>query len=514
MKGRFEFGKVEIEADPESRSQRGEIEPETPLKILLIGPFSGRTQGLKQSRPIRVDRDNFEAVLSKMNVQVEISIPDSGTASQIIQFRELDDFHPDQLYRKLPLFRELRSLHQDLQNPATFRAAAEQIQQWGGAQIQVRASESTTPSDSRLLSLSPDQLLKSMLGEEIDETGPTTPSSPPARDSMQDFLGKIATPHLQPGTDPRQPELLARLNDATGALMRRVLHDPAFQQLEALWRGLFFLISRLETDEAVQIWVWDIPRNELLEDLTSQTDFSHSRLYATLITESSGTPGAIPWGIIAGLFELGNNLLEIEWLTGMARLAELGRAPFLAGASPRLLGLNSFQQLSETEEWSTPPELEEAWNDLRRLPASNYLGLVLPRFLLRLPYGQTTDALEKFEFEEMSLPANHQHFLWGSPALACVYLMAESYLRNSWEFQPGEVQELAGLPFYVQSQDGEDQAQPCAEILMTFDRAEKILEQGLMLLLSFKGCDFIRLARFQSISDPLSPLRGLWDSKE
>jgi type VI secretion system protein ImpC len=514
MKGRFEFGKVEIESDPESRSQRSEIEPDTPLKILLIGPFSGSRQGVKQSRPIRVDRDNFEKVLSKMNVQVEISITGSGTASQLIQFQELEDFHPDQLYKKLPLFRELRSLHQDLQNPATFRAAAEQIQQWGGAQIQVPTDQSAAPSDSRLLSLSPDQLLKSMLGEEIDETGSTTPSSPPARDSMQDFLGKIAAPHLRPGTDPRQPELLARLNDATGALMRRVLHDPAFQQLEAIWRGLFFLISRLETDEALQIWVWDLTRNELLEDLTSQTDLSRSRLYATLITESSETPGATPWGTIAGLFDLGNNFNEIEWLARMARLAELSRAPFLAGASPRLLGLNSFQHLSESEGWSTPPELEEAWNELRRLPASKYLGLVLPRFLLRLPYGQGTDALEKFEFEEMSSPAKHQHFLWGPPAIACVYLMAESYLRSSWEFQPGEVQELDGLPFYVQSRDGENQAQPCAEVLMTLDRAEKLLEQGLMPLLSFKECDFIRLARFQSISDPLSPLRGLWDNEE
>lgn len=516
MKGRFDFGSAEIDVETEARPLRREDEPANPFKVLLLGNFSGRKKGIaasvKQARPIRLDRDNFEEVMERMQAGVEIPMFSGEGSSQIYPVRELDDLHPDQLYQNLPLFRELRELRRNLQSPSNFPAAAEKIQKWAG--IDLTAAEAKTPAkpDSQLASLTPDQLLRHMLGEEISEAGSSSP--PPSKDNWQDFLGKIVAPHLRPGVDPRQPLLLARLDEAVSALMRRVLHDPAFQQLEALWRGLFFLVSRLETDENLQLWVLDLSRDELFDHLSDWDNLPLSRLYGLLIKEALETPGASPWTVVAGLFDVGGDVREIAWLGRMARLAAFGQFPFLAGASTRLLGFDSFAQVPDNVMWQATGKLAEAWRELRRIPPSDSLGLVLPRFLLRLPYGRKTDATERFDFEEMIFPAAHEDFLWIPSAVASVYLMGEAFSRNGWQFRPGEVQQIDGLPFYMQEEGGESKVQPCAEILMTMEMAEKILESGIMPLLSFKDRDFIRLAQFQAISDPWAPLRGLWNMGE
>ncbi len=516
MKGRFDFGSAEIDVETEARPLRWEAEPDSPFKVLLLGNFSGGKKGgaasVKQTRPIRLDRDNFEEVMGVMQAGVEIPMIGGEGAPHFYPVRELDDFHPDQLYRKLPLFQELRELRRDLQSPSNFPAAAEKIQKWAGADLAAAETKLPAKPDPQLASLTPDQLLRQMLGEDISEAGPS--SAPPSKDNWREFLGRIVAPHLQPGEDPRQPLLLARLDEAVSALMRRVLHDPAFQRLEALWRGLFFLVSRLETDENLQLWAMDLSRDELFDDLSNWDNLPLSRLYGVLIKEALETPGASPWTMVTGLFDVGRNVQEIAWLGRMARLAAFGQFPFLAGASTRLLGIDSFEQIPEHMKWQADGKLAEAWRELRRIRHADSLGLVLPRFLVRLPYGRQTDAAERFDFEEMGVPAAHKDFLWIPPAVACVYLMGKAFCRRGWQFRPGEVQEIEGLPFFMQQVGGEEKVQPCAEILMTMEEAEKILESGIMPLLSFKDRDFIRLARFQAISDPPAPLRGPWEKED
>lgn len=514
MKGRFDFGNAEIDVETEARPLRREVEPDSPFKVLLLGNFSGRKKGIaasvKQARPIRLDRDNFAEVMGIMQAGVEIPMISGEGTSQIYPVRELDDFHPDQLYQKLPLFQALRELRRELQSPSNFPSAAEKIQKWAGADLTAAEAKSPAKPDPQLASLTPDQLLRQMLGEDISEAVSSSP--PPSKDNWQEFLGRIVAPHLRPGVDARQPLLLARLDEAVSALMRRVLHDPAFQRLEALWRGLFFLVSRLETEENLQLWVLDLSRDELFDDLSNWDNLPLSRLYGLLIKEALETPGASPWTVVAGLFDVGGDVREIALLGRMGRLAAFGQFPFLAGASARLLGIDSFVQVPEDVKWQASGKLAEAWQELRRLPQSDSLVLVLPRFLVRLPYGRQTDATERFDFEEMSVPAAHEDFLWIPPAVASVYLMGEAFCRNGWQFRPGEVQQIDGLPFYMQEDGGEKRVQPCAEILMTMEIAEKILESGIMPLLSFKDRDYIRLAGFQAISDPPAPLRGSWNA--
>jgi type VI secretion system protein ImpC len=148
---------------------------------------------------------------------------------------------------------------------------------------------------------------------------------------------------------------------------------------------------------------------------------------------------------------------------------------------------------------------------LRHSSEARWIGLALPRFLLRLPYGEKTSPLESFEFEEMPTSV-HQDYLWGNPAFCCAYLLGQAFQTYGWNLRPGAHRQIDGLPLHVYQQDGRPVMKPCAEVLLTEREAEFLMEQGIMPLASLKDQGAVILLRFQSIAHPLAALSGRWSS--
>jgi type VI secretion system protein ImpC len=216
--------------------------------------------------------------------------------------------------------------------------------------------------------------------------------------------------------------------------------------------------------------------------------------------------------VLAGNYVFDNSAGSAALLGRLAKLAKAAGAPFLAGASPRILGCASLAESPDPRAWR-PSDDEETrgwWEAVRRLPDARWLGLALPRFLLRLPYGRQTSETEAFDFEEMPGTPRHEAYLWGNAVFACVYLLGQAFSEYGWEFRPGAVRDVDGLPAHVYGENGETNLKPCAEVLLTEAAAEAILERGLMPLISIKGTDRVQLGRFQSIAEPLAPLAGRW----
>jgi type VI secretion system protein ImpC len=158
-------------------------------------------------------------------------------------------------------------------------------------------------------------------------------------------------------------------------------------------------------------------------------------------------------------------------------------------------------------------ESEEAarqWEELRQSPDASWIGLAMPRFLLRLPYGKSMASVESLDFEELSGTPHHQQYLWGNPAFACVQLLAEAFANDGWKMRPGAHTEIDGLPLHVYEAEGEKQVKPCAEMLLTERDVDWVLDQGYMALASIRGRDAARLVRFQSIAKPPVRLSGRW----
>ncbi len=487
------FSKVEIDVDAEGEPVLERPDQDTPFRILIFGDFSGRASRgifepeLGNRRPVLVDRDNFEEVLEKL--APELRLPWGS-----IRFREFEDFLPDRIFERLELFRALRETREKLSDRATFAAAA--------AALHPKPQAPAPASPPRPVSLA--DLVSETETRAAARTGR-------ALDDFSALVRDLVAPHLVPGADPRQAEMVAKVDAATSDGMRDVLHHPDFQALEAAWRGLFFLVRRLETDAKLKLYILDISKAELAEDLRPAGDLRTTGAYRVLVEQTAGTPGGQPWAVVAGNYTFTDSVNDVMLLGYLGGIARAAGAPFLAAANPSVMGCDSLGAHPLPEQWQpATAERLKVWEILRNFPEARYLGLAMGRFLLRLPYGKATDATEQFAFEEFPGVPKHEDYLWGNPALACVYLLGQAFAQWGWDLRPGAIHDIDGLPAHVYREDGESHLKPCAEALLTEKAATAILEKGIMPLLSVKDRDAVRLLRFQSLADPPAALEGRW----
>jgi type VI secretion system protein ImpC len=315
-----------------------------------------------------------------------------------------------------------------------------------------------------------------------------------------------------PGADPQQAQLVAAMDAGIGDQMRGILKHPAFRELEAAWRSLHGLVTSLETGEELKLFLLDVSRDELAADLdAADSDARGSGLYASLVDRSVRTLGGQPWSLIVGNFRFGAVVEDVALLGRLGALASQAGGPFLAAADPVILGCDSLAATPDPEGWaSADTERDQRWRTLRTSRPASWIGLALPRLLLRLPYGEKTEEIERFEFEELSAPPEHESYLWGNPAFACARLLAQAFQARGGSMEPGDYLDIEDLPAHVYQDAGEAKMTPCAEVFLTERAAAAILDRGVMPVMSYRDRNAARLARFQSLADPPAGLPGPW----
>jgi type VI secretion system protein ImpC len=442
-----------LDVEPDAAPART-ADPGQPFRILALGDFSARAHRqepapLAGRRLLRVDCDNFDETLSAL--APELHLPRAA-----LRFASLDDFHPDALYSRAPVFVELAHLRSTPPKPT--------------------ASAPAAPPASGLLDSIVDQTESAPGGMGTQRNG--APADPLAEAAdLRAFLDRALAPHLAERADPKREAWAARVDEVAASEMRALLGHPWFQNLEALWRAARLLIDRLQPDAELHLYLFDATREELLAEPDA---------LARLLDEDGQ-----PWGAIAANFRFGQTAADAERLARFGHVARQVGATFLAEAEP-------------------PDEhTAHEWDEFRHSPAARWVGLALPRFLLRLPYGRKTSAIEAFDFEEMP-ESVHRAYLWGNPAFACACLLGLLFRRDGWRMRPGANLRLEGLPLHLYTEAGETAAKPCAELLLSEDQAWSLLDNGFMPLASLKDQDAALLVRFESVADPPGGLAGPW----
>jgi type VI secretion system protein ImpC len=506
MSNRFDFGGVNLRANDESAVARPTSE--TPFCIAILGDFSGRAnrglvepETIGERRPYLVDRDNFDEVLSKLRPELRL-LTDGGNPL-VFRFSELDDFHPDRLFEN-EAFQKLKGLRERVQDSSRFAEIAEEL----GLRPASAVREQETP---RISAPSPARLASGSLLDEMIEQTESRIALQPARktDEVHEFARQLAAKYSVNAPDPRKPDVLAAVDRAIGDTMRVILHHPAFQELEAIWRATFLLVRQIETGTRLKIHLIDVSKQELAADLNASDDFRKSGISRLLVEKAIDTPGADPWAVVVGNFRFGSESRDTELLAKVAAIAQRAGAVFLGEADPSVLGCSSIEAAPHPRDWNEST-VQDSWKHIRSRSEAASVALALPRFLLRLPYGRETSPLESFDFEEFSGPPSHNGYLWGNPAFAVALLLGQSFSEAGWEMRPGRLSQVENLPLHTYRADGDPQLKPCAEVLLTEEAVERILGRGLIPLISDKGRDFVRVGRFQSIAEPQCPLAGRW----
>jgi type VI secretion system protein ImpC len=467
------------------KSRSDEEKSEEPLAIAILGDFGSHTSGAenKLSDPIRVDCDNFDEVFAKIGVTLDLP-PSAKRAWEInLRFRTLEDFHPEQFLNQLKPLANLAELRAKLLHPESMDAAAKELQE----ALKIGGLPSETPPATSTEST--EEMLGRLLGKPASE--PDRVSSPVllANRLIRQIIGANV-----PDVHPQQSQLVALADTELSERLRAILHHAAFQALESTWRGLDFLVRNIAED--VKLYVINLRQSELATMLSGE-DLAKSVIYKQL--------EKIRPALVLGVYTFGPQ--DHTVLAGIARLANACHTAFVAGASPHLVGCSSFGAQPDPDDWTTRSSDElEGYGALRRMPEAVHLGLAMPRFLLRQPYGKGSDTIDAFPFEEIPVKPEHESYLWGNPAFLCGHLLADQFESSDSDQELRGGGEVSGLPIHKFTSDGETQVKPCAEAWLSERAAEAILSHGIMPVLSVHGRDAVQLLTLRALSDPPRPL--------
>jgi type VI secretion system protein ImpC len=180
----------------------------------------------------------------------------------------------------------------------------------------------------------------------------------------------------------------------------------------------------------------------------------------------------------------------------------------LSAAAPSLFGMESWQELSNPRDlqkiFSTPDYA--AWRSLRESEDSRYLGITMPRFLARRPYGAKSDPVEEFAFEEDTSGQNADKYTWANSAYAMAVNINRSYKMYGWCSRIRGVEAggaVEGLPTHTFPTDDGGVDMTCPTEIGISDRREaELAKSGFMPLIHKKNTDLAAFIGAQSLQKP------------
>jgi type VI secretion system ImpC/EvpB family protein/type VI secretion system ImpB/VipA family protein len=473
----------------------------TKFRIAIFGDFSGAAnagrldtgEALAARKPQVIDVDNFDEILKRMKIKLSLPIAADGGSVEV-PLKEMDDFHPDQLYDNVEIFSELAGLRDRLKGKGTFAAAAKELQGWRG--------DLGDDVEAYVKPKSRSSMPHGKLSDFARLVGGTAEREETATDEL---IKQIVAPFLVPKADPKQEEYIAVADQALSEAMCRVLHHPDFQTLESLWRSVELLVRKLDANNSLQIVLFDVTAEEVAADLSAADSLNETGLYKLLVEQPALDASQGAFAVILGAYTFELTPPHAELLGRMAKIAASARAPFLAAVSNECI-----KKLKPDE---IHPLIKESWDALRALPEAAYVGLAAPRFMLRWPYGKKTEPIEAFKFEEFSKREGISGMLWANGAFLPTLLLGEMFQKQGLKaMKLGSMMSVGEIPYYYyEDADGDQVALPCTDRLLTEALCQHVTGQKFMPIVSIKGRDEVRLASFNSLAG--KPLLGPWSSE-
>lgn len=302
----------------------------------------------------------------------------------------------------------------------------------------------------------------------------------------------------------------ARIDEMLTKQVNQILHHEEFQKVESAWRGLHYLINNTESDDMLKVRVLNVTKKELLKTLRKfkGARWDVSPIFKKIYGEEYDRMGGEPYGCLVGDYYFDHSPPDVELLGEMAKTAASAHTPFIAGAAPSVMGMDSWSELAD------PADLAKrfrdadyaSWRSLRESEDSRYIGLAMPRFLARLPYGSKTDPVEEFAFEEASDGTDASKYAWANSAYAMAVNINRAFKLYGWCSRIRGVESggsVEGLPVHTFPTDDGGVDMKCPTEIGIGDRREaELAKLGFMPLIHRKNSDFAAFIGAQSLQSP------------
>lgn len=307
--------------------------------------------------------------------------------------------------------------------------------------------------------------------------------------------------------------VIARLEQKMQDQITAILHNDKFQALEAAWKGLDQMVQRTDflAADRVIIEILNVDKTRLLEDFKEHpADMIRTGLYEKVYTQAYDRPGANPYGMMIGNYEFENTAEDIQLLSDIGNVARAAHCPFIASISAGFFGFDSLEDFTrkhfdDLRNLLDGPEFI-AFKNFRKTEASRYIGLTIPRFLLRHPYGDNNKVRSFANFvEKVDAEKEHEKFLWGNSAFAFGSVASRSFTQFGW------MDNVAGrraggkfesLPIHTYEVGGRSLYKVPTEAWITETNEKNWSDLGFIPLVSYENQDFAVFFSSQSLRQP------------
>lgn len=313
---------------------------------------------------------------------------------------------------------------------------------------------------------------------------------------------------------------LAQIDELIKRQLDLILHHPRFQQLEASWRGVHYLVNQaaLNNESRVKLKILALSWHELSKDILRAIEFDQSQLFNKIYNDEFGHPGGEPYGLLLGDYSIShrrknaNSVSDMQVLNHLTKIAAASFSPFIAAADPTLFGLDSFAELDRPI--NLPRTFQQSeyaeWKALRQSEDSRFLGLVLPRVLARLPYKEQLASTHPFYYEENVQQGSAKDYLWANPVYCFAAVVIRSFCQNGWflDIRGVKQDKLSGgvvidLPRQARGIGSNSELKYATEVCVTERLEKELSDWGLITLCeckhteltSFFSCPSIQQAK-------------------
>ncbi|SHH10160.1 type VI secretion system contractile sheath large subunit [Massilia sp. CF038] len=336
---------------------------------------------------------------------------------------------------------------------------------------------------------------------------------PVAKKLLERFVDQSVKGEIVPR--PAEKSLMQTLQERIDAIdakltesLNQIMHAPQFQALEQSWRGLHDLVQNSETSTRLKLRVINMTKEELATDLKKAVDHDQSNMFKKVYEDEYGTFGGNPFSVLVGDYHISRSVADLGMLAKIAGVAAMAHAPFITAAAPELFDMASFTGLGVPRDLAKTFESAElsAWRAFRETEDARYVALTLPRYLLRLPYGEKTVPVPTFRYEETCEGMAHDAYLWGNSAYLLTQRITEAFAQYGWSaairgVEGGGV--VAGLPIHTfDTAEGDIAAKCPTEVLITDRREKELNDLGFIAVVHKKNENFAAFFGGQTVNKP------------
>jgi type VI secretion system protein ImpC len=491
---------------------------ELPFLLGIMSDLGGVQDGplprLRDRKFVDIDRDNFTDVMAGIKPRLMLHVDNKltnvkGQVAFELFFTSLDDFEPIEIVKRVAPLNELYSArvrlsdllgkmdgNEDLDAVLKEILDDSKLQDQMKKDVEQRVKSGKTGGELAN-AVSKGKLVRDDSQKEF------------AADLISEFVNQVTTNKVVSNDSIAFiQKRISEIDLLVSAQLNEVLHQPDFLTLEGSWRGLHYLVQSSETGANLKLRVLNISKDELRKDLERAVEFDQSALFKKVYEEEYGTFGGTPYSCLMGDFEFGRNPMDMSLLAKIAEVAAAAHAPFISAADPSMFDLDSYTELGVPRDLGKIFESTEMikWRSFREAEDSRYVALVLPRVLMRLPYGSKTNPVSGMNFEEDVDGVNNSKFCWSNAAYALGARITNAHALYHWTAAIRGVEGgglVTDLPAYTFKTTDGDIALKCpTEIAITDRREKELSDLGFIALCHSKDSDFAAFFGIQTAQRP------------